>query len=70
VRDDAGRLQDILDAIQRIEERIGVGRQRFETDEMLRGYSRQMYFLWPRHKRRWWVSPIWHVLSVLGVYHH
>jgi len=35
LRDDAGRLQDILESIQRIEERIGVGRQRFETDEML-----------------------------------
>jgi uncharacterized protein with HEPN domain len=35
VRDDAGRLQDILDSIQRIEERIGGGRQRFESDEML-----------------------------------
>ena len=35
MRDDAGRLQDILESIQRIEERIGVGRQRFETDEML-----------------------------------
>jgi len=35
VRDDAGRLQDILDSIQRIEEGIGSGRQRFESDEML-----------------------------------
>ena len=35
MRDDAGRLQDILDSIQRIEERIGGGRQRFESDEML-----------------------------------
>ena len=35
MRDDAGRLQDILDSIQRIEERIGGGRQRFERDEML-----------------------------------
>ena len=35
MRDDAGRLQDILDSIQRIEERISVGRQRFENDEML-----------------------------------
>jgi uncharacterized protein with HEPN domain len=35
VRDDAGRLQDILDSIQRIQERIGSGRQRFESDEML-----------------------------------
>jgi uncharacterized protein with HEPN domain len=35
VRDDAGRLQDILDSIQRIEERIGGGRDRFEADEML-----------------------------------
>jgi uncharacterized protein with HEPN domain len=35
VRDDAGRLQDILDSIQRIQERIGGGRQRFESDEML-----------------------------------
>jgi hypothetical protein len=35
VRDDAGRLQDILDSIHRIEERIGAGRQRFEGDEML-----------------------------------
>ena len=35
MRDDAGRLQDILDSIQRIEERIGGGRERFEADEML-----------------------------------
>ncbi len=35
MRDDAGRLQDILDSIQRIQERIGGGRQRFESDEML-----------------------------------
>jgi len=35
VRDDAGRLQDILDAIQQIQERIGGGRQQFENDEML-----------------------------------
>jgi uncharacterized protein with HEPN domain len=35
LRDDAGRLQDILDSIQRIQERIGGGKQRFETDEML-----------------------------------
>jgi uncharacterized protein with HEPN domain len=35
LRDDAGRLQDILDAIQRIQERIGGGRQQFESDEML-----------------------------------
>jgi uncharacterized protein with HEPN domain len=35
VRDDAGRLQDILDSIQRIEERTGGGRERFEGDEML-----------------------------------
>jgi uncharacterized protein with HEPN domain len=35
VRDDAGRLQDILDSIQRIQERIGGERQRFESDEML-----------------------------------
>jgi uncharacterized protein with HEPN domain len=37
VRDDAGRLQDILDSIQRIQERIGGGRQQFESDEMLQG---------------------------------
>ena len=35
MRDDPGRLQDILDSIQRIEERIGGGRQRFDGDEML-----------------------------------
>ena len=35
MRDDAGRLQDILDSIQRIEERVGGGRQRFESEEML-----------------------------------
>ena len=35
MRDDAGRLQDILDAIQQIQERIGGGRQQFENDEML-----------------------------------
>ena len=35
MRDDAGRLQDILDSIQRIEERIGGGRERFEADQML-----------------------------------
>ena len=35
MRDDAGRLQDILDSIQRIQERIGGGRQQFESDEML-----------------------------------
>ena len=35
MRDDAGRLQDILDSIQRIQERIGGARQRFDSDEML-----------------------------------
>ena len=35
MRDDVGRLQDILDSIQRIQERIGGGRQQFESDEML-----------------------------------
>jgi uncharacterized protein with HEPN domain len=35
VRDDAGRLQDILASIQKIQERIGGGRQQFESDEML-----------------------------------
>ena len=35
MRDDAGRLQDILDSIQRIQERISGGRQQFESDEML-----------------------------------
>jgi uncharacterized protein with HEPN domain len=35
VRDDVGRLQDILDSIQRIQQRIGGGRQQFESDEML-----------------------------------
>ena len=35
MRDDAGRLQDILDSIQKIQERIGGGRQQFESDEML-----------------------------------
>jgi uncharacterized protein with HEPN domain len=35
VRDDAGRLQDILDSIRRIQERISGGRQSFDGDEML-----------------------------------
>ena len=35
MRDDVGRLQDMLDSIRRIEERIGEGRQRFESDDML-----------------------------------
>lgn len=39
MRDDAGRLQDILDSIQRIEERIGGGRQRFENDAMLQVWT-------------------------------
>ena len=39
LRDDAGRLQDILDSIQRIQERIGGGRQRFDSDEMLQVWA-------------------------------
>ena len=35
MRDDAGRLQDILDSIQRIEERLGAGKQQFKSDELL-----------------------------------
>ena len=35
MRDDAGRLQDILDSIRRVQEQIGGGKQRFESDEML-----------------------------------
>ena len=36
MRDDAGRLQDMLDAIQQIQDRLAGGKQEFERDEMLR----------------------------------
>ena len=35
MRDDQGRLRDILSSIERVQERIGGGRQSFESDEML-----------------------------------
>jgi len=39
MRDDAGRLQDMLEAIQKVEERLNQGRDAFVADELLQVWA-------------------------------
>ncbi len=39
MRDDAGRLQDILEAIDKIQKHASRGREAFETDELLQVWA-------------------------------